>query len=55
MHGADREPDRMVEQRGPSTKSEADLPSSLVLLEAILMNGSEEADIVGTESGEREG
>lgn len=53
MDSVEREPDAVVKQRGPPIESEADFSSSLVLLETILMNGSEEANVVSTECGER--
>ena len=53
LHSAQREPDPLVEERGPAIEGEADLPGPLMLLQAILMDGCEKSDIVSTERGER--
>ena len=52
LYSAEREPDPLIEERGPAIKGEANLPSPLMLLQAILMDGREEPDIVSTERGE---
>lgn len=49
LYSAKREPDAVVEQRGPPMQREADLSCSLVLLKAVFMDGCEEANIVTTE------